>query len=246
MASMHAPSLNVAKRFANSNNTHSHLQIWHRQHRLHALALCHPASQPYCRSRIVRHCALAGWASPPGAVALPTSTGIGNRMFNNNPLASALLTAAIAPLAAPVFAESTTAPDSAAPDTSVAATTLPTVHVSAEADRRRDFQSDRSSVGAKVPAQLRDIPQAAVVVPKAVLESQAATSFADALRNVPGITIGRAEGGQIGVASPRAPTSISTAFAIVASTIATPSIRNRSTCCTGRRRSISGADPREA
>ena len=37
-----------------------------------------------------------------------------------------------------------------------------------------------------------------MVVPKAVLQSQAATSFSDALRNVPGVTIGAAEGGQIG------------------------------------------------
>ena len=119
-------------------------------------------------------------------------------MFKRNPLASALLSAAIAPLAAPVFAESAAAPASAASDTPVVTTTLPTVHVSAEADTGRDFQPEKSSVGAKVPTALRDIPQSAVVVPKAVLDSQAATSFSDALRNIPGITIGAAEGGQIG------------------------------------------------
>ncbi|CAB3749644.1 TonB-dependent receptor [Paraburkholderia humisilvae] len=76
--------------------------------------------------------------------------------------------------------------------------TLPAVKVTGQADTSGDFQPEMSSVGAKVPAALRDIPQAAVVVPKAVLQSQAATSFTDALRNVPGITIAAAEGGSIG------------------------------------------------
>src|SRR6202043_2830931 len=76
--------------------------------------------------------------------------------------------------------------------------TLPAVSVSGQADTSTNFQPEKSSVGAKVPTALRDIPQAAVVVPKAVQDSQAATSFSDALRNVPGVTIGAAEGGQIG------------------------------------------------
>jgi catecholate siderophore receptor len=76
--------------------------------------------------------------------------------------------------------------------------TLPAVKVTGQTDTSNDFQPDISSVGAKVPTALRDIPQAAVVVPKAVLQSQAANSFTDALRNVPGITIAAAEGGSIG------------------------------------------------
>lgn len=50
----------------------------------------------------------------------------------------------------------------------------------------------------KLPAQLKDIPQSVTVLNKALLDSEGATSLADALRNVPGITIGGAEGGQIG------------------------------------------------
>ncbi|MFP3533922.1 TonB-dependent receptor plug domain-containing protein, partial [Burkholderia sp. SIMBA_042] len=55
-----------------------------------------------------------------------------------------------------------------------------------------------SSVGAKTPTALRDIPQSVTVINKALMESQGLTSFQDALRNAPGITIGGAEGGQIG------------------------------------------------
>ena len=43
-----------------------------------------------------------------------------------------------------------------------------------------------------------DVPQNVVVVNKALMESRGATSLTDALRNVSGITIGGAEGGQIG------------------------------------------------
>jgi catecholate siderophore receptor len=133
-------------------------------------------------------------------------------MLRKTPLAAAIMTVATAPIAAPLYAQTVTPAAqtaqaaSAAPSTPAAASTqpatpengtLPAVRVSGQADSG-DFQPEKSSVGAKVPAALRDIPQAAVVVPKAVLQSQAATSFADALRNVPGVTIGAAEGGSIG------------------------------------------------
>ena len=78
-----------------------------------------------------------------------------------------------------------------------ASATLPAVRITGEADRR-DFQAGRSSVGGKRPTAVRDIAQEVVVVNKALMQSQGAASFADALRNVPGITIGAAEGGQIG------------------------------------------------
>lgn len=55
-----------------------------------------------------------------------------------------------------------------------------------------------STVGGKVPTAIRDIPQSVTVIDKAVMQAQGATSFADALRNSPAITIGGAEGGQIG------------------------------------------------
>jgi len=61
-----------------------------------------------------------------------------------------------------------------------------------------DYDTDSSSVGAKIPMALRDIPQSVVVVNRDLMDAQGATSFQDALRNVPGITIGGAEGGQIG------------------------------------------------
>jgi len=50
----------------------------------------------------------------------------------------------------------------------------------------------------KLPQDLREIPQSVTVLNKSLMQSQGVTSLADALRNVPGITLGGAEGGQIG------------------------------------------------
>ena len=50
----------------------------------------------------------------------------------------------------------------------------------------------------KLPADLQDVPQSVTVLNRALLQSQGVSSLADALKNVPGITIGGAEGGQIG------------------------------------------------
>ncbi|MGF6777321.1 TonB-dependent receptor [Paraburkholderia sp. GAS334] len=133
-------------------------------------------------------------------------------MIRTTPLAAAIMTV----FAAPLYAQTATQP--AAPavqpaqttqttkvaqaagsaEPAAASNTLPAVKVTGQADTSSDFQAEKSSVGAKVPTALRDVPQAVVVVPKAVLQSQAATSFSDALRNVPGVTLGAAEGGQIG------------------------------------------------
>ncbi|MFJ1252757.1 TonB-dependent receptor [Cupriavidus sp. CuC1] len=60
-----------------------------------------------------------------------------------------------------------------------------------------DYNAVKNSVS-KLPEELRDIPQSVTVVNKALIDAQGGTSLADALRNVPGITIGAAEGGQIG------------------------------------------------
>jgi catecholate siderophore receptor len=141
-------------------------------------------------------------------------------MFNKTPLAAALtfmfathLPSALAQ-AQPNpgnTAPSNTTPASTTPASTTAAgaknqpaalgtsdvPTLPEVAVSGSADKN-DFQADRSSVGAKTPTAIRDIAQSTTVVTKAVMESEGVTSFQDALRNVPGITIGGAEGGQIG------------------------------------------------
>lgn len=131
-------------------------------------------------------------------------------MLRTTPLAAAVM----AVFATPIYAQTTTpatpavqvaqAATSASPASQPSASqpsesnTLPAVKVTGQVDNATDFQPDTSSVGAKVPTALRDIPQAVTVIPKAVLQSQAASSFSDALRNVPGITIGAAEGGQIG------------------------------------------------
>jgi catecholate siderophore receptor len=142
-------------------------------------------------------------------------------MFNHTPLATALALAFAIPFATPAVAQ--TAPDAAsqsAVDNATASTnantnaatsaparatratiadsgTLPAIGVAAHAEQQ-DFQAERSSVGAKTPTALRDIPQTVTVINKDVLASQGATSFQDALRNAPGVTIGGAEGGQIG------------------------------------------------
>jgi catecholate siderophore receptor len=102
------------------------------------------------------------------------------------PIAAALL----AVFASPAFAQ-TTSPDAAS---TAAPTTLENVTVTGN---REDFNSPTVSV-TKLPADLHDVPQTVIVVNKALLESRGATSLTDALRNVSGITIGGAEGGQIG------------------------------------------------
>jgi catecholate siderophore receptor len=127
-------------------------------------------------------------------------------MFNKKPLVTALTLAFAIPFAAPSIAQ--TSPQVSSQDTAQAAppasssassegVTLPAVTVTGQSDKQ-DFQADISSVGAKVPTALRDIPQTVTVINKALLESQGVTSFENALRNAPGITIGGAEGGQIG------------------------------------------------
>ncbi len=135
-------------------------------------------------------------------------------MLNRTPLASALALAFALPFASSALAQSApavAAPGAVAPPaaSSQAAAqpnvkakaddngTLPAVAVSGQA-APQDFQAEKSTVGAKTPTALRDIPQTVTVINKALIQSQGATSFQDALRNAPGITIGGAEGGQIG------------------------------------------------
>ncbi len=50
----------------------------------------------------------------------------------------------------------------------------------------------------RLPADPLEIPQSITVINGELMKSQGATSLASALRNVPGLTIGAAEGGQIG------------------------------------------------
>jgi catecholate siderophore receptor len=99
---------------------------------------------------------------------------------------------------APAATGGTSAPaTTAAPATPPAEVSLPAVQVSGARDEQ-SFQADTSTVGAKTPTALRDIPQAVTVINQSLLQSQGATSFQDALRNAPGVTVGAAEGGTIG------------------------------------------------
>ncbi len=122
------------------------------------------------------------------------------RMPKLQPLCAALLIALSLPVLAVVEESANVAP--ATPDTSDGSPltpgpgqTLDEVQVTANTN---GYKPDASTIGARTPTALRDIPQSVIVIDQAVLEAQGATSFQDALRNVPGITIGGAEGGQIG------------------------------------------------
>ncbi|HEY4029608.1 MAG TPA: TonB-dependent siderophore receptor [Caulobacteraceae bacterium] len=58
------------------------------------------------------------------------------------------------------------------------------------------YQGDNSLT--KLPAALKDTPQSVTVLNHNLLQAQGVSSLSEALKNVPGITIGGAEGGQIG------------------------------------------------
>lgn len=74
--------------------------------------------------------------------------------------------------------------------------TLREVQIKAATDNS-GFGAYQNSVS-RLQADLHDIAQSVTVINQAVMQSQGATSLASALRNVPGLTIGGAEGGQIG------------------------------------------------
>ena len=80
------------------------------------------------------------------------------------------------------------------PAASAPEATLP--EIKASGARERD--NSRASTGAKFDTPLRDVPQSVTVIDRQLIDSQAATSLKDALRNVPGITLGAGEGGVIG------------------------------------------------
>ena len=61
-----------------------------------------------------------------------------------------------------------------------------------------DFQVNRTSINRMGAPDLMDVPQSVMVINKALMQSQGATSLQSAIRNVPGVTIGAAEGGTIG------------------------------------------------
>ncbi|CAG9176465.1 putative TonB-dependent receptor BfrD [Cupriavidus laharis] len=118
-----------------------------------------------------------------------------NRRSQRTPIATALIALFAAPAAS--LAQQAPAPAAAPVQQAAApATTLQEVVVKGAASRD-DFNAVRNSIS-KLPEDLRDVPQSVTVVNRAVMDSQGVSSLADALRNVPGITIGGAEGGQIG------------------------------------------------
>src|ERR1700749_2989992 len=59
------------------------------------------------------------------------------------------------------------------------------------------YSTETTNIG-KTQTAVHALPQTINIVNQELLHAEGATSFADALRNVPGITIGGAEGGQIG------------------------------------------------
>ncbi len=100
----------------------------------------------------------------------------------------------LASLGAAMLTGATFAPCSASAQ--VTAESLPEVVVNGE--RNDGYNTGVSSIGGGVPTPIRDIPQSVTVINSALMQAQGATSLADALRNVPGITMGAAEGGSIG------------------------------------------------
>ncbi len=118
------------------------------------------------------------------------------------PIASALLALGAV---SPAWSQSASTDPAAATGAGVAAITAPDAaaaltavqRVEIEGQAAGDFSRKDTSLS-KVPADLRDVAQSVTVLSKSLLQSQGAASLADALRNVPGVTLGGAEGGQIG------------------------------------------------
>jgi catecholate siderophore receptor len=118
------------------------------------------------------------------------------------PIALAFLSLAASPViaqqSAPPAATSAQAgaPASGPASGAVVPQTLREIQVESDADRN-SFAPGATSIS-RLPADLHDIPQSITIINQALMQSQGSTSLASALRNVPGLTIGGAEGGQIG------------------------------------------------
>lgn len=72
---------------------------------------------------------------------------------------------------------------------------LPAVTVNA--GQERGLRSQDLSL-TRLSADVHEIPQSVIIVDRAVMDSQGATTLGSALRNIPGLTISGAEGSQIG------------------------------------------------
>ena len=73
-------------------------------------------------------------------------------------------------------------------------TQLPTIHAQASAEQQQGFKVDQSA-NTKFVAPLLDTPKSVSIISKQLLEDTQVTTLTDALRTVPGITLGAGEGG---------------------------------------------------
>ncbi|RFC37851.1 MAG: catecholate siderophore receptor [Candidatus Nitrotoga sp. SPKER] len=105
-----------------------------------------------------------------------------------------LVALALQQFCSPAFAQTST--NDGKNDKSIDATQLPEIKVNSQ--KVTDDFAASSFAGFRTPTPLRDVPQTITVVNRALMDSQAIASLSEALRNVPGITVGGAEGGQIG------------------------------------------------
>jgi catecholate siderophore receptor len=117
------------------------------------------------------------------------------------PVKTALMGLLVAPAGAAMAQQTPTAvpptptPDAKPADPNAAPATLAPVTVTGTRPSE-DFAKPNSSLDRI--GDLRDTPQSVTVITKALMQSQGSTSLTSAISRVPGITIGGAEGGQIG------------------------------------------------
>lgn len=94
--------------------------------------------------------------------------------------------------AAAIAALCTMSSTARASDAAEAATSSESIIVSGV--RETDTYAPKQTSAAKIPAELRDIPQTIDVVPEAILRDQRALSIQDALKNVPGVGLSHGDG----------------------------------------------------
>jgi catecholate siderophore receptor len=124
-------------------------------------------------------------------------------MSRHLPAKTAILGALVAPSAmaqqppAPVADPPTPLTENKPADPTGAPATMQPVTVTGSRPSE-DFQVTKGSINRLGAGNLMDVPQTVVVINKALMESQGVTNLENAVRNVPGVTIGAAEGGSIG------------------------------------------------
>ncbi len=115
------------------------------------------------------------------------------RLHHLLPLGAMIAGLAFAPDIA--LAQAATEPDKDEPATPEV--TLPTVPVRDMREKTTGYQTTTTAVG-KIPQQPRDIPQALSIITEKLMQDRNATTVAEALRNVPGVTFNAGEGGRNG------------------------------------------------